>query len=399
MSDAKHTWITKGLKDEYGDLLPLGTQEAKAGEGNAVFMSYSRGAETTRDVWVYNFDELSLQANVESLIDVYNVEVDRWHNRTDKNANLDDFVLNDSRKIKWSSRLKECLMRNQYAAFEKKKIRKSLYRPYTSELLFFDSILTHRQGQFPKIFPLRDANNSVICMNGIGMSKPFHTIMVSVIPDVQFTPNGQCFPFYTYDEDGSNRKENITDWALKEFRVHYNDKKITKWDIFYYVYGLLHHQKYGENYQANLKRELPRIPFTPDFWGFSKAGKKLAELHANYEKQEEYPLEVIENKDEPLNWRVEKMKLSKDKTQLIYNNFLTLDGIPPDVFGYRLGNRSALDWIVDQYQVKTDKRSGIVNDPNREDEPDYIVKLIKKVVTISLETNKIVRALPALSVE
>jgi len=130
---------------------------------------------------------------------------------------------------------------------------------------------------------------------------------------------------------------------------------------------------------------------------FAAAGARLADLHVNYEKQPEYPLQRLENKDEPLNWRVEKMKLSKDKTQLVYNDFLILGGIPPEIFDYRLGNRSALDWIVDQYQVSTDKRSGIVNDPNRADDPEYIVRLIGQVSTVSLETVKIVKGLPPLA--
>jgi len=204
----------------------------------------------------------------------------------------------------------------------------------------------------------------------------------------------QCFPFYTYADDCSNRRENITDWALEQFRTHYHDDRISKWDIFHYAYALLHHPSYREKYAANLRRELPRIPYAPDFRIFAKAGAKLADLHVNYEKQAEYPLQRLESKDALLNWRVEKMKLSRDKTQLIYNDFLRLGGIPPEVFEYRLGNRSALDWIVDQYQVSTDKRSGIVNDPNRADDPEYIVRLIGKVITVSLETVKIVKSLP-----
>ena len=199
--------------------------------------------------------------------------------------------------------------------------------------------------------------------------------------------------FYTYDEDGTNRRENITDWALAQFRAHYQDDTIGKWDIFHYVYALLHHPDYRERYEANLKRDLPRLPYTPDFWGFAKAGQRLGEIHVNYEEVDEYPLRSIETPDTPLNWRVEKMKLSRDSTQLIYNEFLTLDGIPTKALDYRLGNRSALEWIIDQYRVKTDNRSGIVNDPNREGDPQYIVKLIKKVVTVSLETVEIVEGL------
>ena len=168
---------------------------------------------------------------------------------------------------------------------------------------------------------------------------------------------------------------------------------ITKWDIFHYVYALLHHPDYRERYQANLKRDLPHLPYTPDFWDFAKAGGRLGEIHIGYEEVPEYPLHFIENREVPINWRVEKMKLSKDKTQLVYNNFLTLDGIPAKAFDYRLGNRSALEWVIDQYRVKTDKRSGIVNDPNRADDPRYIVKLIGKVIAVSLETVEIVERL------
>jgi predicted helicase len=182
---------------------------------------------------------------------------------------------------------------------------------------------------------------------------------------------------------------------LNEF-ARTTDQKIAKWDIFHYIYGVLHSPEYRERYAANLKRELPRIPFAPDFRAFARAGKRLADLHVNYEKQPEYPLQRIEDPKEKLNWRVEKMRLSKEKTSLTYNSFLTLSGIPAETYEYRLGNRSALEWIVDQYQVSTDKRSGITNDPNREDDPEYIVRLIGQVVQVSVETVKIVQALPSL---
>ena len=222
--------------------------------------------------------------------------------------------------------------------------------------------------------------------------------MAEMIQCYDLLEKTQCFPFYTYDEDGNNRRENITDWALEQFRCHYEDDSITKWDIFHYVYGLLHHPDYRERYQANLKRELPRLPFTPEFWRFAKAGQRLSEIHVGYEDMPEYRLEFIETPDIPLDWRVEKMRFSKDKTQIVYNDFLTLDGIPPKALAYRLGNRSALEWIIDQYRVKEDKRSGIISDPNSEDDPQYIVKLIGKVITVSLETMEIVEGLPKLGI-
>ncbi len=170
-------------------------------------------------------------------------------------------------------------------------------------------------------------------------------------------------------------------------------------DIFHTTYAVLHHPEYRTRYAANLKRELPRIPFPPDLHAFAAAGKRLMELHIDYEKQEEYLLEQIENpsKDVEVSFRVERMKLSKDKSEIRYNDFLTLRGIPAAAFEYRLGNRSALEWVIDQYRVSTDPRSGIVNDPNRPDDPKYILRLIGQVITVSLETQKIIAALPSLN--
>jgi predicted helicase len=209
--------------------------------------------------------------------------------------------------------------------------------------------------------------------------------------------SAQCFPFYTYDEDGSNRQENITDWALDQYRSVYG-AAVTKWDIFHYVYALLHHPTYRETYAANLRRELPRIPFVQDFWPFVEAGRRLAHIHVHYEEQPEYPLRHEENPDLPLDYRVEKMRLSRDKTSLTYNDFLTVHGIPSQVYDYKLGNRSALEWVIDQYRVKTDSRSGITNDPNNPDDETYILRLVKQVITVSLETVEIVNALSALEI-
>ncbi len=399
--DKKNTWLTEGLQAEFETFILMGSKETKAAKGEAtdtIFKVYSRGAETARDVWAYNFNPDELAENIQRAIATYNEQVRKWQDRQDKSVKVDDFVTYDDTKIKWSSRLKECLKANLTAQFTLEKVRKSLYRPFCSQFLYFDEILTHRRGQFPYIFPTPDTEkeNRVICLTGIGDNKPFYSLMVAVIADVQFTGNGQCFPFYTYDEDGNNRQENITDWSLDAFRQKYQDQAIAKWDIFYYIYAVLHHPTYREKYADNLKRELPRIPYAPDFHRFAKAGKRLAEIHINYEQQPEYPLTFIENDEVPLNWRVEKMKLSKDKTQLIYNQFLTLADIPPKVFEYRLGNRSALDWISDRYQVKVDKRSDIENDPNRLDDEQYIVRLIGQIITVSLETVDIVNNLPSL---
>ena len=183
----------------------------------------------------------------------------------------------------------------------------------------------------------------------------------------------------------------------RRFRQHYADDSITKWEIFHYTYALLHHPEYRTRYAANLKRELPRIPMAPSFHRYAEIGAALMTLHIDYESQPEYPL--LRTETGKLDWKVVKMSLSKDKSQLKYNAFLTLSAIPSDVYAYRLGDRSALEWVIDQYRVSTDARSGIVNDPNRPDDPQYIVRLIGKVVTVSLETVQLVAELSRLSID
>jgi predicted helicase len=198
-------------------------------------------------------------------------------------------------------------------------------------------------------------------------------------------------------ENGSNRRDNITDWTLGRFQAAYGES-ITKREIFAYVYGFLHHPQYRERYADNLKRELPRIPLLPDRRDFETCvliGEALMKLHLGYETVEEYPLRRIENPAVPITWRVQKMKLTPDRSAVIYNEWLTLAGVPVECFKYRLGNRSALEWVIDQYQVSTDARSGITSDPNRPNEPEYIAQLVGRVVTVSVETVRLVRELAA----
>ncbi|MCY4079591.1 MAG: N-6 DNA methylase [Caldilineaceae bacterium] len=401
--DRRHTWLTEGLHAEFGTYISMGSREAKAARGEAVdvlFHVFSNGVKTNRDAWAYNFDRSALTENMRRMISTYNEQVSMWERRSDQGTDIDDFVVYDDTKISWSGDLKLDLKRGKIGQFANGNLRHSLYRPFTKSNLYFDRLMNNRVYVFPSIFPTPavEKENRVICVSGLASNKSFQTLMSEKIPCLDMLEKTQCFPFYTYDEDGSNRRENITDWVLDRFRAHYSDDTITKWDIFHYVYGLLHHPGYRERYQANLKRELPRIPFAPDFRAFASAGSRLAQIHVGYEEQPEYRLGQIETPDAPLDWSVEKMRLSKDKTQLRYNDFLTLDGIPAEAFNYRLGNRSALEWIIDQYRVKTDKRSGIVNDPNRADDPQYIVRLVGKVISVSLETVRIVQGLPELGV-
>ena len=221
-------------------------------------------------------------------------------------------------------------------------------------------------------------------------------VTTDLVPNLMTQGGSQCFPLYTYDADGGHRRDNVTDWALVRFQYRYPQLNITKKDIFRYVYAVLNHPVYREKYAANLRRELPRIPFAPDFGTFAKTGEKLAALHIGYESQKEFKLKRVEAKGVKPNFRVERMKLSKDKTALVYNDWLTLEGIPAAAHDYRLGNRSALDWVIDQYRVDRGADGEITSDPNRADDEEYIVRLVGQVITVSVETMKLVAALPPL---
>jgi predicted helicase len=364
-----------------------------------VFGVRSPGFQTNRDAWVYGHDAAELADRVRRLMETYNSEVDRWRRSKDK-SNVDSFVLSDATKIKWCSRMKADLVRGIHAEFDGSNIRRAVYRPFTAKLVFFDPIVIHRPGIWSQVFPPAQGENRALAVSDVGYRAPtFSSLVVAGVPDLHLCASvdtHQCFPFYTYSPDDSNRRENITDAALEKFRAHYHNPAIAKWDIFHYIYAVLHHPAYREKFADNLKRELPRIPFTPDFAAFAAAGRELARLHVEYETLEPWPLEWVENPAYPLSYRVkDKMRLNKDKTALAVNPSLTLAGIPPATFDYRLGNRSALEWVVDQYRVTEDERSGIESDPNREDDPQYIVRLVGQVVRVSIETVRIVRSLPA----
>jgi predicted helicase len=402
--DKKAIWLTEGMQVEFDAFPSIGNKQARGRSSDAIFRTFGNGLKTNRDDWAWNFDRSVLISNIKRLIETYNDHVDRWKKRKSKRVSVDDFVDNDPRKISWSERMKKLMTEGHHFGLDDSQVRSGLYRPFTREFVYFDKRLIERRYQMPVIFPgvRSEAENRCIWLK-VGSEVPFWALMVSVIPDLMPQGGTQCFAFYTYDGENGARRENIPLSALLRFQQHYDDENVTKWDVFHYVYAVLHHPEYRTRYAANLRRELPRIPLlgkdARTFHAFAEIGRKLADLHVNYEDAGEYKLKRIENRDEPLNWRVEKMRLRKDKRAIVYNQFLTLDGIPAETFAYRLGNRSALEWVIDQYQVSTDKRSGITNDPNREDEPDYIVKLIGKVITVSLETQKLVAQLPSLEIE
>ena len=252
-----HTWLTEGLHADFYDLIPMSTKEAKKEKGNAettegvIFKNFSLGVSTNRDFWVYNFNQDALRDNVQDILETYTTEVDRWRRQVIewKRGNVpepqvNDFVLSDATKIKWSRDLKEKkLMQGKITEYTNHKIRASLYRPFTRTNLFLDEVLVDSPGQFPKIFPTTqsETENRVICVGGYGR-KEFAVLMGDLIPNLNlYGDPQQAFPFYIYSKEGKIRRENITDWALTAFQNYYRDNNITKWDIFYYNYGILHH--------------------------------------------------------------------------------------------------------------------------------------------------------------
>jgi predicted helicase len=394
----QHRWIEDKHASEFSGLLPLAApgKGATAAQGS-LFKLRSVGVITGRDDWAYAFLDTDLREKMSRHIRNYNTERRRYAEEHPPPKDVSGFVNNDAQFIKWTDRLKLALLNGQRLTFNDDAIRIALYRPFSRRYIYFDHLLNQRRYQTHRLFPTKShekENKTICCTNHSQV--PFSVQITNCIPDHAVGGRlGQCFPFYIYSEDGTNRRENITKWGLDQFRTHYDSKSITKWDIFYYIYAILHHPGYRAKFANNLKCELPRIPFAPDFRAFATAGKELADLHLDYEELSPYPLEYIETHGMPLSYVVDDtMRLNKDKTRLQVNASLTLAGIPPEVFEYRLGNRSALEWVIDQYRVTEDARTGIRSDPSRAEEPEYIVSLVCQIVKVSLETVKIVNSLP-----
>jgi predicted helicase len=312
-------------------------------------------------------------------------------------------------------------------------LTESLYRPFAKQWLYFNRRFNEMVYQMPRIFPDAASENIVIMVKQRWSGNGQLALMVNRVPELQIDGGAQCFPLYLYDEpeDGAQstlfaqtkkgerpRRDAITAEGLAHFRKAYPGEKISKEDIFYYVYGLLHSSDYRERYADNLNKELPRIPCVKqavDFWAFSKAGRALAKLHLNYETVKPYPVKVETTSKGKLtdsSYRVDKMRYGKvkvdgkavdDKTTLIYNEHITLTGIPLEAYEYVVNGKPALDWVVERQCVKTDKDSGIVNDANdwameTMENPKYPLELFQRVITVSLETMKIVKALPPLDI-
>lgn len=404
-------WIVE-RNDAFQSLIPLAGSTTKKFDKfceKTIFVGYSYGNQTNRDAWVYNFSKEKLENNVCKLISTYNSGIDSG------------VKCYDSTKISWSSSLETRFDRKILIKCQADKVRMAQYRPYTT-LWFYSGIeLVHRPGQNPLLYP---SDNLVICVSGVAVKKDFSCIMVNKNADAELIGKNQCFPLYWYEDCDEIRRTNkqsslfeeeqndfikhdgISDYALSEARKRYGDA-VSKEDVFYYIYGYLHSQDYRDAFVDDLRLSLPRIGFVDskdDFDAFADAGRRLADLHLNYEHADkcdsvkidaDVPMEIILSDESLL--RVTKMKLIPDERKLVYNQHVTIGDIPEDAFRYIVNGRSALGWIVDQYQYSVDKESGIVNDPNEYAGPKYIFDLVLSIITVSVETMRIVDDLPKLS--
>ncbi|SPT55254.1 DEAD/DEAH box helicase [Schaalia odontolytica] len=449
-------WI--GTRDErFATFQEIGNKSLKGKDTTpAIFRQFSRGLATSRDAWCYNFSRQAVASSMRRLIDNYNAEVDA--------GTPAELVNTDSTQINWNRQLLRDLTARKHHLFNEGALRFSVYRPFCTQSVYFAREMNDMIYQLPQLFPLPTHPNLSLTATGEGSSKEFATLASDTLPDLHLLGAGvstQTFPLYTWEPlsptsgsepdlfadlaaapesraggattassldfsrpigdqipvllDGYRRVDNVTDTTLASYREHYQDAGITKEDIFFYVYALLHHPEYRERYEDDLKKMLPHIPRAAGFHTYASVGRELADLHVNYERVEPYPSVQEEASlhapaDPWERYRIGERKMrfpklgrrDKDFTRLEYNDYVTLTGIPAKAQGYSISGRSPLEWIIDRYHVKTDKASGIVNDPNdflrEQGRPDAVVDLIKRLVTVSMRTQELLETLPKLEV-
>ena len=417
--DQNYDWINK-RESGFDELFPLGSKKVKAGKADdTVFQLYSRGYATSRDAYLYNFSRESCAENARLMIEDYSAALSKLSNKpTQQEAKI--AAKEHTKNTHWDRELVNNLARKKEVDFSSDCIWQTQYRPFVKQHCYVDYTLVNMKYQQDLIFPEADTENRVICLPGIGSTRPFSLLMVDHMPDLHFIAFGQCFPRYRYekpDESNQNQQsisttencggriDNITDFALNKFQSHYQDAKITKDDIFDYVYGVLHAPDFRDTFPNALSKELARVPRASDFWAFAKAGHELGNLHVGYERCPEYSLELEfsgNGEAEPRHFKLgtKAMRYGKidkevDKSTLILNEYIRLIGIPDEAHEYMVNGRTPLDWLIDRYKITTDKKSGKVNDPNAWfEKPEDLISTIRRITYLSLETTRIVRSLP-----
>ena len=436
MPDRHGDWLNQ-RDDDFEKYQKIG--DKKDATGNVLFDDYSLGVVTSRDSWCINPSLIGLEANIEATIHFYNDEVERWKiamefakSAGDELPDIDNFVSTDTKNISWSRALKNYAKKgNRFDSNEGKFVR-CMYRPFTKQWQFYSRRFNEMVNQMPRIFPDGELPNRVISVTGKGGRSGFSALMLDGLPSLDTVEKGQCFPFWLYEEAEAKevdllhgpsrgksycRREAITEYGRERFQGAYPGEEISREDIFYYVYGLLHSEDYRARFHDNLTKDLPRVPcvkFIEDFRAFRDAGRRLGELHVGYETVEPYPADIdtggmLLTIPAEEAYRVTKMRhpgsgKNKDRSTVIYNGHITVRNIPEAAWDYVVNGKPALQWVMERQCVKTDKASGIVSDANRYaietvGDPRYPLDLLLRVITVSLETMEIVRALPKLSLE
>ncbi|MDG5813801.1 DEAD/DEAH box helicase family protein [Chitinispirillales bacterium ANBcel5] len=414
----KGDWICE-RNDLFDTFIPLGDKANKS--ASTFFLPlYSNGLKTQRDAWCYNSSKTCLKRNIERTLEYYN-EQRKLFAHSIKNVDkidIKDILQFDPKKISWTHALSENIMKDIKHDIVNGQFVQSLYRPFFKQRVYFSRALNERVYQIPKLFPKSTLNNLVICVSGVGVTKDFSTIISDTLPDLELIGKSQCFPLYYYEErqevespslfdeptaGGYIRRDGVSDFILERAYSIYG-KKVTKEDIFYYVYGLLHSPQYRTTFANDLKKSLPRIPLVDeprDFWKFSKAGRELADLHINYETVPAHKGLKVTGAESG-HFTVEKMRFPKkgQKDTIIYNSKITIENIPAKAYDYIVNGKSAIEWIMDRYKVTIHKGSGIKNDPNdwakEVGNERYILDLLLSVVEVSVRSVEVVEGLPKL---
>jgi predicted helicase len=426
--DDDNDWLNQGDK-QFEKHISIGNKKDKS--QNTIFNTYCLGVATGRDARSYNFSKNNLSENMSNMIDFFNEEIER------SIANPNHEICYDKGKISWDRGLLADLKKKKRGAYKEDNHFLSTYRPFQAQHFYFSRQFNNMIYLNYKFFPKSEICNRVICVTGIG-SDQFSCLITTRVPDLNLMKGGaQCFPLKIFENNkiegglfdnpqGSDEyieKDGISKKGFAHFQAAYKGESFTKEDLFYYIYGILHSPEYKERFQNNLSKELPRIPTVKnfdDFKAFSDAGRKLGELHVNYETVDPYPVNFKEgnlggfsllmgDKTPEQFFRVEKIKFggkrgNVDKRTVIYNSNITMTDIPLEAYYYIVNGRSALEWVIDRQQVKKDRPSGIINDPNdyaneTMNNPKYPLELFQRVITVSLETMKIVKTLPELDVQ
>lgn len=408
--------------EAFKSFTPLDSEKKFISSTKSFFTAYSLGIATNKDAFMYNSSRTSLRDNVKGMIEFYNAE------RAKKSLIPNYTPLVQPDKIVWTDMFLNSFDKNEEFRYNADALIVSRYRPFFKQNFSYQKELIQRTYQQPRLFPMgTNLPNLIICVSGVGQQKPFSVLISDTIADLQVVDKAQCFPLYWYDESTADiadlfnqaaeqdvmdryiRRDGISDWILRECKQRYGNK-VTKEDIFYYVYGILHSPEYRTTFEADLKKMLPRLPLVDkpeEFMAFSQAGRRLADLHLNYESVEPYQGVNISIKSDNPNYEVQKMRFGKldsktaDKSVIFYNSQITISDIPAEAYDYQVNGKSALEWIMERYQVTTDAKSGIVNNPNdwshEHGDEKYIFNLVLRIITVSIETMKIVNTLPKLN--